>query len=127
MALQRLKEAAEKAKIELSSTTQTDIDLPYLTADKSGPKHLKMKITRSKYESLVDDLLNRTLKPVENCVKDSGVSKDKIEEVILVGGMTRMPKVQEIVKKYFGREPNKTVNPDEAVAIGASIQVINKF
>jgi molecular chaperone DnaK len=122
MALQRLKEAAEKAKIELSSTTQTDIDLPYLSADKSGPKHLKTKITRSKYESLVDELLNRTTKPCENCVKDSGVSKDKIDEVLLVGGMTRMPKVQEIVKKFFGREPNKTVNPDEAVAIGAAIQ-----
>lgn len=122
MALQRLKEAAEKAKIELSSTTQTDIDLPYLTADKSGPKHLKLKITRSKFEGLVDELLNRSLKPCENCVKDSGLTKDKIEEVILVGGMTRMPKVQEIVKKFFGREPNKTVNPDEAVAIGAAIQ-----
>jgi molecular chaperone DnaK len=122
MALQRLKEAAEKAKIELSSTTQTDIDLPYLTADKSGPKHLKLKITRSKYESLVDDLLAKSLKPCESCLKDSGLAKDKIEEVILVGGMTRMPKVQEIVKKFFGREPNKTVNPDEAVAIGAAIQ-----
>jgi len=125
MALQRLREAAEKAKIELSSTTQTDIDLPYLTADKSGPKHLKLKITRSKYESLVEDLLNKSIKPCDNCLKDSGVSKDKIEEVILVGGMTRMPKVQEVVKKFFGREPNKTVNPDEAVAIGAAIQVNN--
>jgi len=124
MALQRIREAAEKAKIELSSTTQTDIDLPYLTADKSGPKHLKMKVTRSKYESLVDELINKSIKPCENCLKDSGVSKDKIEEVILVGGMTRMPKVQEVVKKFFGREPNKTVNPDEAVAIGAAIQVI---
>ena len=122
MALQRLREAAEKAKIELSSTTQTDIDLPYLTADKSGPKHLKLKITRSKYESLVEDLINKSLKPCEACLKDSGVAKDKIEEVILVGGMTRMPKVQEHVKKFFGREPNKTVNPDEAVAIGAAIQ-----
>jgi molecular chaperone DnaK len=122
MALQRVKEAAEKAKIELSSTTQTDIDLPFLTADKSGPKHLKMKITRSKYESLMEELLNRTLKPCENCLKDSGVTKDKIEDVILVGGMTRMPKVQEIVKKFYGREPNKSVNPDEAVAIGAALQ-----
>jgi len=123
MAIQRIREAAEKAKIELSSTTQTDIDLPYLTADKSGPKHLKMKITRSKYESLVDELINKSIKPCENCLKDSGVSKDKIEEVILVGGMSRMPRVQEVVKKFFGREPNKTVNPDEAVAIGAAIQV----
>jgi molecular chaperone DnaK len=123
MALQRIREAAEKAKIELSSTTQTDIDLPYLTADKAGPKHLKLKITRSKYESLVDELISKSLKPCESCIKDSGLSKDKIEEVILVGGMTRMPKVQEVVKKFFGREPNKTVNPDEAVAIGAAIQV----
>jgi molecular chaperone DnaK len=122
MALQRLKEAAEKAKIELSSTTQTDIDLPFLTADKSGPKHLKIKITRSKYESLTEELLNKTLSPVENCLKDSGLGKDKIDEVILVGGMTRMPKVQELVKKFYGREPNKSVNPDEAVAMGAAIQ-----
>ena len=122
MALQRLKEAAEKAKIELSSTSQTDIDLPFLTADKSGPKHLKLKITRSKYESLTEEFLNRTLKPCENCLKDSGLGKDKIDEVILVGGMTRMPKVQEIVKKFYGKEPNKSVNPDEAVAIGAAIQ-----
>lgn len=122
MALQRLKEAAEKAKIELSSTSQTDIDLPFLTADKSGPKHLKTKLTRSKLESLVEDLLNRTLKPCENCLKDSGVSKDKIDEVLLVGGMTRMPKVQEIVKKFYGKEPSKAVNPDEAVAMGAAIQ-----
>ncbi len=122
MALQRVKEAAEKAKIELSSTSQTDIDLPFLTADKSGPKHLKMKITRAKFESLMEELLNRTLKPCENCLKDSGVPKDKIDDVILVGGMTRMPKVQEIVKKFYGREPNKSVNPDEAVAIGAALQ-----
>jgi molecular chaperone DnaK len=122
MALQRLKEAAEKAKIELSSTTQTDIDLPFLTADKSGPKHLKLKITRAKYESLTEEFLNRTLKPCENCLKDSGLTKDKIDEVILVGGMTRMPKVQELVKKFYGKEPNKSVNPDEAVAIGAAIQ-----
>lgn len=122
MAIQRLKEAAEKAKIELSSTSQTDIDLPFLTADKSGPKHLKTKITRAKYESLVDDLLQRTLKPCENCLKDSGLTKDKIDEVLLVGGMTRMPKVQEIVKKFYGKEPSKGVNPDEAVALGAAIQ-----
>jgi molecular chaperone DnaK len=122
MALQRLKEAAEKAKIELSSTSQTDIDLPFLTADKSGPKHLKTKLTRSKLESLVDDLLQRTLKPCENCLKDSGVAKDKIDEVLLVGGMTRMPKVQELVKKFYGKEPSKAVNPDEAVALGAAIQ-----
>jgi molecular chaperone DnaK len=122
MALQRLKEAAEKAKIELSSTTQTDIDLPFLTADKSGPKHLKTKISRAKYESLVEDLLNRTIKPCENCLKDSGLTKDKIDDVILVGGMTRMPKVQELVKKFYGKEPSKSVNPDEAVAIGAAIQ-----
>ena len=122
MALQRLKEAAEKAKIELSSTSQTDIDLPFLTADKSGPKHLKTKLTRSKLESLVDDLLQRTLKPCENCLKDSGVSKEKIDEVLLVGGMTRMPKVQELVKKFYGKEPSKAVNPDEAVALGAAIQ-----
>jgi len=122
MALQRLKEAAEKAKIELSSTSQTDIDLPFLTADKSGPKHLKTKITRSKYESLIDELLQKTLKPCENCLKDSGLGKDKIDEVLLVGGMTRMPKVQEIVKKFYGKEPSKSVNPDEAVALGAAIQ-----
>jgi chaperone protein DnaK len=122
MALQRLKEAAEKAKIELSSTSQTDIDLPFLTADKSGPKHLKTKLTRSKLESLVDELLQRTLKPCENCLKDSGVAKEKIDEVLLVGGMTRMPKVQELVKKFYGKEPSKAVNPDEAVALGAAIQ-----
>jgi molecular chaperone DnaK len=122
MALQRLKEAAEKAKIELSSTTQTDIDLPFLTADKSGPKHLKTKLSRAKFESLVEDLLNRTLKPCENCLKDSGLTKEKIDDVILVGGMTRMPKVQELVKKFYGKEPSKSVNPDEAVAIGAAIQ-----
>lgn len=122
MALQRLKEAAEKAKIELSSTQQTDVDLPFLTADKSGPKHLKTKITRAKFESLVEDLLNRTLKPCESCLKDSGLTKDKIDEVLLVGGMTRMPKVQELVKKFYGKEPSKSVNPDEAVALGAAIQ-----
>ena len=122
MAIQRLKEASEKAKIELSSTTQTDIDLPFLTADKSGPKHLKLKITRAKLESLVEDLLNRTLKPCENCLKDSGLTKDKVDDIILVGGMTRMPKVVEIVKKFYGKDPVKSVNPDEAVAVGAAIQ-----
>ncbi len=122
MALQRLKEASEKAKIELSSTTQTDIDLPFLTADKSGPKHLKLKITRAKYEGLVEELLNRTLKPCENCLKDSGLTKDKVDDIILVGGMTRMPKVNELVKKFYGKEPSKAVNPDEAVAVGAAIQ-----
>jgi len=122
MALQRIKEAAEKAKIELSSTTQTDVDLPFLTADKSGPKHFKYKITRAKFESLMEELLNKTLKPCENCLKDSGLDKSKIDEVLLVGGMTRMPKVQELVKKFYGKEPNKTVNPDEAVAIGAAIR-----
>ena len=122
MAIQRLKEASEKAKIELSSTTQTDIDLPFLTADKSGPKHLKLKITRAKLESLVEDLLNRTLKPCESCLKDSGLTKDKVDDIILVGGMTRMPKVMDIVKKFYGKDPVKSVNPDEAVAVGAAIQ-----
>ena len=122
MALQRLKDASEKAKIELSSTTQTEIELPFLSADKTGPKHLKVKITRAKYESMMEDLLNRTLKPCENCLRDSGLTKDKINEVILVGGMTRMPKVQEMLKKFYGKEPNKNANPDEAVAIGAAIQ-----
>ena len=104
MALQRLKDASEKAKIELSSTTQTEIELPFLSADKTGPKHLKVKITRAKYESMMEDLLNRTLKPCENCLRDSGLTKDKINEVILVGGMTRMPKVQEMLKKFYGKE-----------------------
>ena len=122
MALQRLKDASEKAKIELSSTTQTEIELPFLSADKTGPKHLKVKITRAKYESMMEDLLNRTLKPCENCLRDSGLTKDKINEGILVGGMTRMPKVQEMLKKFYGKEPNKNANPDEAVAIGAAIQ-----
>lgn len=122
MALQRLKEAAEKAKIELSSTTQTEIDLPFLTADKNGPKHFKYKITRSKYENIMDKLLKRCLPPTENCLKDSGLKLGEIQEVLLVGGMSRMPKVQEIVKGFFGKEPNKSVNPDEAVALGAAIQ-----
>eukprot|EP00698_Gefionella_okellyi_P012996 TRINITY_DN352_c0_g3_i1.p1 TRINITY_DN352_c0_g3~~TRINITY_DN352_c0_g3_i1.p1 ORF type:complete len:689 (+),score=170.77 TRINITY_DN352_c0_g3_i1:241-2067(+) len=122
LALGRLREAAEKAKIELSSTTQTDISLPFITADASGPKHLNVTLTRSKYEGLVDDLLNRTLEPCRNCVKDSGLPMTSIQEVILVGGMTRMPKVTEIVRKLFGKEPFKGVNPDEVVAMGAAIQ-----
>ena len=122
MALQRLKEAAEKAKIELSSATTTDVNLPFITADASGPKHLNVTLTRSKLESLVGDLLDRTLKPCENALKDAGVSAKDIDEVILVGGMTRMPKVQEIVQNFFGKEPHKGVNPDEVVAMGAAIQ-----
>ena len=122
LALQRIREAAEKAKIELSSTAQTEINLPYLSADASGPKHLQLQITRAKLESIVDELVQRTVKPCELALKDSGLSKDKIDEVLLVGGMTRMPKVQELVKGFFGKAPNKGVNPDEAVAIGAAIQ-----
>jgi molecular chaperone DnaK len=122
LALQRLKEAAEKAKIELSSTQQTEVNLPYITMDQSGPKHLAMKITRAKFESLVEDLIQRTVKPCETAIKDSGVKLSDIDDVILVGGMTRMPKVQEKVKEIFGKEPRKDVNPDEAVAIGAAIQ-----
>jgi molecular chaperone DnaK len=122
LALQRLKEAAEKAKIELSSSQQTEINLPYITADASGPKHLNLKLTRAKLESLVDDLVERTIEPCKVALKDSGLSLKEIDEVILVGGMTRMPKVQETVKKFFGKEPRKDVNPDEAVAIGAAIQ-----
>ncbi len=122
LALQRLKEAAEKAKIELSSSTQTEVNLPFITADASGPKHLTMKITRAKLEALVDDLVQRTIGPVKQALKDAGVSASQIDEVILVGGMTRMPKVQEIVKQLFGKEPHKGVNPDEVVAVGAAIQ-----
>ncbi len=122
MALQRLKEAAEKAKIELSSTMQTTINLPFITADSAGPKHLNVTLTRAKFEQLVDDLLQRTMKPVEMAMKDAGLKVNQIDEVILVGGMTRMPKVQELVKEFFGREPNRSVNPDEVVAIGAAIQ-----
>ncbi len=122
LALQRLKESAEKAKIELSSTTQTEINLPYITADASGPKHLVMKITRAKFESLVDDLIERTIEPCKIAIKDAGVKVSDISDVILVGGMTRMPKVQDKVKEFFGKEPRRDVNPDEAVAIGASIQ-----
>ncbi len=122
LALQRLKEAAEKAKIELSSTTQTEINLPYISADQSGPKHLTMKITRAKLESLVEDLVERTLAPCKTVLKDAGLKASEVDEVILVGGQTRMPKVQEKVKSFFGSEPRKDVNPDEAVAIGAAIQ-----
>ena len=120
--LQRLKEAAEKAKIELSSTTQTEINLPFITADASGPKHLTMKLTRSKFEALVDDLIQRTVEPCKKALKDAGLSAAEINEVVLVGGMSRMPKVQEVVKQLFGKEPHKGVNPDEVVAIGAAIQ-----
>ncbi|HEX9903817.1 MAG TPA: molecular chaperone DnaK [Propylenella sp.] len=122
LALQRLKEAAEKAKIELSSSAQTEINLPYITADASGPKHLTLKLSRAKFESLVEDLIQRTIQPVKNAMKDAGISPGDIEEVVLVGGMTRMPKVQEVVKQLFGKEPHKGVNPDEVVAIGAAIQ-----
>ena len=122
LALQRLKEAAEKAKIELSSTTQTDINLPFITADASGPKHLTMKLTRAKYEALVDDLIQKTVEPCRKALQDAGLSAAEINEVVLVGGMTRMPKVQEVVKQFFGKEPHKGVNPDEVVAIGAAIQ-----
>ena len=122
LALQRLKEAAEKAKIELSSTAQTDINLPYVTADATGPKHLNIKLTRAKLESLVEDLIERTIAPIRTALKDAGVSAADIHDVIMVGGMTRMPKVQEKVKELFGKEPRKDVNPDEAVAVGAAIQ-----
>jgi len=122
LALQRLKESAEKAKIELSSTTQTEINLPFITADASGPKHLTMKLTRAKFEALVDDLIQKTVEPCRKALKDAGVSAGEINEVVLVGGMTRMPKVQEVVKQFFGKEPHKGVNPDEVVAIGAAIQ-----
>ncbi len=122
LALQRLKEAAEKAKIELSSGQQTEINLPYITADATGPKHLTMKITRAKFESLVEDLIDRTIEPCRIAIKDAGVKVSDIADVILVGGMTRMPKVQEKVKEFFGKDPRKDVNPDEAVAVGASIQ-----
>src|SRR5215210_5519381 len=122
LALQRLKESAEKAKIELSSSQQTEFNLPYITADQSGPKHLNMKITRAKFESLVMDLIDKTIEPCRIAIKDAGVKVSDIEDVILVGGQTRMPKVQEKVKEFFGKEPRKDVNPDEAVAVGAAIQ-----
>jgi molecular chaperone DnaK len=122
MALQRLKESAEKAKIELSSSQQTEVNLPFITADASGPKHLQMKLTRAKFESLVDDLVQRTLEPCRKALKDAGLAAGEINDVVLVGGMTRMPKVQEVVKEFFGRDPHKGVNPDEVVAMGAAIQ-----
>ncbi len=122
LALQRLKEAAEKAKIELSSALQTEINLPYITADASGPKHLALKLSRAKFESLVDDLVQRTIEPCKKALKDAGIQAGQIDEVVLVGGMTRMPKIQEVVKAFFGKEPHKGVNPDEVVAIGAAIQ-----
>jgi molecular chaperone DnaK len=122
LALQRLKEAAEKAKIELSSASQTEINLPFITADQNGPKHLTMKLTRAKFEQLVDDLVQRTIEPCRAALKDAGLKAAEIDEVVLVGGMTRMPKVQEAVKQFFGKEPHKGVNPDEVVAIGAAIQ-----
>ncbi|MGB8816863.1 MAG: molecular chaperone DnaK [Rhizobiaceae bacterium] len=122
LALQRLREAAEKAKIELSSASQTEINLPFITADASGPKHLTMKLSRAKFESLVDDLVQRTIEPCKAALKDAGLKAGDIDEVVLVGGMTRMPKIQEIVKQFFGKEPHKGVNPDEVVAMGAAIQ-----
>src|SRR5919202_1923468 len=122
LALQRLKEAAEKAKIELSSSMQTEVNLPFITADQTGPKHLNIKLTRAMLQSLVDDLIQRTVEPCQAALKDAGLKASEIDEVILVGGMTRMPKVQETVKQFFGKEPNRSVNPDEVVAIGAAIQ-----
>lgn len=122
LAIQRVKEAAEKAKIELSSTQQTEINLPYLSADATGPKHLQLQINRAKFESLTAELVKRTIKPLESCMKDAGVTKDKLDEILLVGGMTRMPRVQAMVQEFFGKKGNQGVNPDEAVAIGAAIQ-----
>ena len=122
MALQRLKEAGEKAKIELSSTLETEINLPFITADASGPKHLQIKLTRAKFEQLVDDLVQRSVEPCRQALKDAGLSASDIHEIVLVGGSTRIPKIQEVVKKFFGKEPNRSVNPDEVVAIGAAIQ-----
>ena len=122
LALQRLKEAAEKAKIELSSATQTEINLPFITADKTGPKHINLKMTRAKLEALVEDLISRTIPPCQTALKDAGLSAGEIDEIVLVGGMTRMPKVIQEVKNFFGKDPNKSVNPDEVVAMGAAIQ-----
>ena len=122
LALQRLKEAAEKAKIELSSAQQTEINLPFITADQSGPKHLTMKLTRAKLESLVDDLIQKTIGPCEAALRDASLKAAEIDEVVLVGGMTRMPKIAQVVKTFFGKEPHKGVNPDEVVAMGAAIQ-----
>lgn len=122
LALQRLREAAEKAKIELSSTMQTDINLPFITADASGPKHMNLKMTRAKYESLVDPLVRRTLEPMKSCLRDAGISPSDIGDVLMVGGMTRVPRVQDVVKEFFGKDPSKSVNPDEVVAMGAAVQ-----
>src|SRR5438477_802470 len=122
MAIQRLREAAEKAKIELSTTVETEINLPFVTADASGPKHLSLKLTRARLEQLVDDLIQRSMGPVKQCLKDAGVDPKQIDEVVLVGGMTRMPKIQQLVKDFFGKDPHKGVNPDEVVAVGAAIQ-----
>jgi molecular chaperone DnaK len=122
MALQRLKEAAEKAKMELSTTQQTEINLPFITADQAGPKHLNLSLSRAKFEQLVDDLIQRTLKPMEMALKDAGMKPGDVDEVILVGGSTRIPRIQQVVKDFFGKEPHKGVNPDEVVAIGAAIQ-----
>src|SRR5512143_439126 len=122
MTLQRLKEAAEKAKMELSTTTSTDINLPFITATQEGPKHLNLSLTRAKFEQLVDDLIQRTMPPMQQALKDAGLEPGKVDEVILVGGSTRIPKVQQIVRDFFGKEPHKGVNPDEVVAVGAAIQ-----
>ena len=122
MALQRLKEEAEKAKIALSSAQETDINLPFITADATGPKHMMVKLTRAKLEQLTDDLINRTVKPFEDCLRDAGLSKSDINELVLVGGMTRMPKVVELADRLAGKEAHKGVNPDEVVARGAAIQ-----
>jgi molecular chaperone DnaK len=122
MALQRLREAAEKAKMELSTVMETDINLPFITADQSGPKHLQMKLTRARFEQLVEELLQKTVEPTRKALADAGVDRSKIDEVVLVGGSTRIPRVQQIVKDLFGKEPHKGVNPDEVVAIGAAIQ-----
>src|SRR5688500_17090300 len=122
MALQRLKEAAEKAKIELSTVMETDINLPFITADQSGPKHLQMKLTRAKFEQLVDDLLERSMAPVRQALADAGLQPSDIDEIVLVGGSTRVPKIQQLVKSFFGKDPHKGVNPDEVVAIGAAVQ-----
>jgi Molecular chaperone len=122
MALQRLKEAAEKAKIELSTVMETEVNLPFITADASGPKHLVMKISRSRLEQLTDSLVTNSLEPVKKALADAAIEASRIDEVVLVGGQTRMPKVQETVKKFFGKDPHKGVNPDEVVAIGAAIQ-----
>src|SRR5207245_128419 len=122
MALQRLKEAAEKAKCELSTVTETEINLPFITADATGPKHLTMKLTRAQFERLASDLFERSMPPVQQALKDAGLEPSDIDEVVLVGGSTRIPRIQELVKQYFGKEPHKGVNPDEVVAVGAGVQ-----